>query len=128
MSYDPSFVASAVRQGRFAESARPFTLDHGTLNNVSYVAIPANAGNRAGALVVADLLLTPDLQARKADPGVLGVPTVLDLERLSPAEQRRFRDGAGSPYLLSDPGRLVSELPVERVEALEQRWRDEVLR
>jgi putative spermidine/putrescine transport system substrate-binding protein len=127
MSYDPSFVETAVRQGSFAPTVRPFVLDHGTLNNVSYVTIPANAGSRAGALVVADLLLEPTLQAEKADPEVLGVPTVLDLDRLTAADRSLFQAATDSPYQLGDPGQLVDELPVDRVEALEQRWREEVL-
>ena len=127
MSYDPSFVETAVRQGTFPESARPFVLDHGTLHNVSYVTIPANAGSREGALVVADLLLDPELQARKADPDILGVPTVLDPDRLAAADRRRLERLSDSPYLLSDVGRLVDELAVDRVESLEQRWHAEVL-
>lgn len=127
MSYDPSFVETAVRQGTFPETARPFVMAHGTLNNVSYVTIPANAGNRAGALVIADLLLDPALQAAKADPAVLGVPTVLDMSRLPPADVALFSEPDDSPYLLDDPGRLVPELDVDRIEALEQRWREEVL-
>jgi ABC-type uncharacterized transport system YnjBCD substrate-binding protein len=39
------------------------------LNDVSYVIIPANATNRAGALVVADLLLDPVLQGAEGRPG-----------------------------------------------------------
>jgi putative spermidine/putrescine transport system substrate-binding protein len=127
MSYDPSFVETAVAQGSFPDTARPFALDHGTLNNVSYVTIPANAGSREGALVVADLLLDPGLQAEKATPDVLGVPTVLDLSRLHGGERDLFEATTDTPYLLSDPGELLAELPVERVEALERRWRDEVL-
>jgi putative spermidine/putrescine transport system substrate-binding protein len=127
MSYDPSFVETAVRQGAFPDTTRPYVLDHGTLNNTSYVAIPANAGSREGALVVADLLLDPRLQAIKADPAVLGVPTVLDLDRLATEDRERFRTRADSPYLLTAPGSLVPELSVDRVTALEQRWREEIL-
>lgn len=127
MSYNPSFVETAVRQGTFAATARPFVLDHGTLHNVSYVTIPATAGSRAGALVVADLLLDPTLQARKADPDILGVPTVLDPDRLPAADRDRLARGGDSPYLLSDAGALLDELPVDRTEALEERWRAEVL-
>jgi putative spermidine/putrescine transport system substrate-binding protein len=126
MSYDPSFVETAVQQGAFSPTVRPFVLDHGALNNVSYVTIPANAGSRAGAQVVANLLLEPALQAQKADPEILDVPTVLDLDRLTAADRDRFRAG-GSPYVLDELGPLLDELPVERVEVLEQRWREEVL-
>lgn len=127
MSYDPSFVETAVRQGIFPDTARPFVLDHGTLHNVSYVTIPATAGSRAGALVVANLLLDPALQARKADPDILGVPTVLDPDRLTAADRDRLEHSRDSPYLLPDAGELLDELPVDRTEALEDRWRAEVL-
>lgn len=127
MSYDPSFVAGGVRQGRFPPSARPFVLESGALHNASYVTIPAVAAHRAGALVVANLLLDPRLQAAKADPERLGVPTVLDLSRLAPADAARFRRAA-SPYLLPGPVGRLAELPPERVTAIEARWRREVLR
>jgi len=81
-----------------------------------------------GALVVADLLLSPRLQAIKADPSVLGVPTVLDLDRLEPADRELFVEATGSPYLLEDYGTLLEELPADRVTELDQRWLDEVLR
>lgn len=127
MSYDPGFVQTGVAQGTFPTTTRPFVLDRGTLNNVSYVTIPASAANRAGALVVANLLLEPRLQAIQADPAVLGVPTVLDLDRLDPDQAAAFTAATDTPYLLDDPGELLPELPVERVEGIEARWRREVL-
>ena len=129
MSYDPGFVLSGVRAGTFPERARPFALDR-TLVNTSYVAIPANAANREGAAVVADLLLSPGLQAVKADPEVLGIPTVLDPARLDPADRAALTRDAGSPYLLGPDalGEPLAELPATEVSRIEERWRDEVLR
>ncbi len=128
MSYDPSFVLTGVERGELPRSARPFVLDSGTLANTSYVTIPADAAHRAGALVVADLLLSPDLQAAKADPRQLGVPTVLDLSRLGAGQRRLFAAQQSSPYLLSDFGHEVQELPAARVPVLDARWKREVLR
>jgi ABC-type uncharacterized transport system YnjBCD substrate-binding protein len=127
MSYDPAFVQTAVAQGSFPETARPFTFTTGTLQNTSYVTIPARSASFAGALVVANLLLDPTLQAIKADPDVLGVPTVLDLDRLEDDARAAFTDAVDSPHLLTDFGPLLDELAVDRVEALEQRWQREVL-
>lgn len=129
MSYDPGFVLSGVRTGAFADRVRPFALER-TLVNTSYVTIPANAANPEGAAVVANLLLSPELQAAKADPDVLGIPTVLDPARLRPRERAALRSAGGGPHLL-DPGELgapLAELPGGEVERLEQRWRREVLR
>ncbi len=126
MSYDPAFVNSGVRKGQFARSARPFRLADGSLQNTSFVTIPAAAANREGAQVVADLLLSPRLQAAKADPDSLANPTVLDLGRLG--DRRELFRSAASPYLLRDYGRSLAELPAEKVEPLEKRWAREVLR
>lgn len=126
MSYNPAFVQTGVTQGQFPETIRPFVLQEGTLQNTSYVAMPVTAPSPAGAMVVANLLLDPRLQAIKADPDVLGVPTVLDLDRLDEGQRTLFDDAVDSPYLLADFGELVDELPADRVEALEQRWIDEL--
>ena len=128
MSYDAGFVLSGVRTGQFPRRVRPFVLGDGALTNLSYVTIPAAAAHRAGAMVVADLLLDPRLQAIKADPDVLGQPTVLDPTRLSPEQRRAFGTARSSPHLLESFGRRVQELPADRVSALEERWRREVLR
>ncbi len=126
MSYDPAFVQSGVAQGRFPETARPFVLEDGTLQNTSYVVMPRTAPNPAAAMVLANLLLDPRLQATKADPDVLGVPTVLDLDRLDDGQRALFGTATDSPYLLTDYGTLVDELPAEQVETIEQRWIDEL--
>lgn len=129
MSYDPGFVQSGVRNGIFADTTRPYAMER-TLVNVSFVVIPANASNQAGAKVVADLLLSPELQAIKADPGVLGIPTVLDLERLDDAQRALFDAAAPSPYLIAPDalGELTPELSAAEVTRLEERYRREVLR
>lgn len=123
MSYDPGFVQTAVRQGTFADTARPLVLEGRTLQNVSFVTIPVNAARRAGALVIANLLLDPQLQAQKADPNVLGAPSVLPADAL-PATTSR----GASAYLLRDFGTPIAELPADRVSVLERRWKREVLR
>jgi putative spermidine/putrescine transport system substrate-binding protein len=127
MSYDPAFVAAGVRQGTFPPSTRPFVLEDGTLQNTSFVAIPANAANRDAALVVADLLLDPELQATKADPNVWGMPTVLAPDRV-PRAARASLETAPGPHILSGLGRPVPELPVDDVADIDRRWKSEVLR
>lgn len=128
MSFDPSFIETAVRMGQFPRSARPFLLEGGALVNSSYVTIPADAANVEGAQVVANLLLEPRLQAIKADPRRLGVPTVLDLARLDPRDRARFERTTRSPYLLEDFGQTKNELPAGRVAPLEARWKRTILR
>jgi len=127
MSYDPAFVNSGVRKGQFPRTARPFSLSDGALQNTSFVTIPANAANPEAAQVIADLLLSPQLQAAKADPASIGNPTVLDLGRLGD-RRSLFSEAEASPYVLAEYGRTLAELPADRVEELERRWMLEVLR
>ncbi len=129
MSYDPGFVLSGVRRGTFPADARPFALRR-TLVNTSFVAIPANAANPEGAAVVANLLLSPRLQALKADPDLLGIPTVLDPDRLDADARAAFAPARSSPYLLPPEslGTPLTELPAEEVSRIERRWTREVLR
>lgn len=127
MSYNPGFVAAGVRTGTFPDSTAAYVFDTGTLQNTSYVVLPVTAPNPAGAMVLADVLLDPRLQAVKADPDVLGVPTVLDLDRLEPADREAFAElGADNPWVLTDFGEFVEELGADRVTAIEERWRQEV--
>jgi putative thiamine transport system substrate-binding protein len=78
--------------------------------------------------VVANLLMSPELQAKKADPEILGIPTVLDVDRLPPDLRAEFDELADSPYVLTDFGQIQQELAAGRVEPLEQRWEREILR
>jgi len=128
MSYDPSFVAGAVARGQFPPSTRPFLLGGGALVNTSYVTIPADAAHLQGAMVVANLLLDPRLQAIKAEPDVVGVPTVLDQARLLQDERRLLATAPDSPYLLPSFGRPLPELPADQVAPVEQQWLREILR
>ncbi len=114
MSYNPNFVEVNVRQGVFPEAARPFVLGDGTLQNVSFLAMPANAGSAAGAMVVMNELLSVELQSVKLSK--VGVPAVVDV----PA-------GAGTEYQLTDFGVPLEELPSDRVTAIDERWRTQFL-
>ncbi len=76
---------------------------------------------------MANLLLSPQLQAAKLAPASLGNPTVLDRRRLG-ASERLFSGAAASRYVLRDYGRTVPEMPAGRVAPLERRWTQEILR
>ncbi|MEW6320512.1 MAG: ABC transporter substrate-binding protein [Acidobacteriota bacterium] len=59
MNYSPSFASDRIARGEFPETVRTFVLEEGTLSNYSYLAVPFNASNPAGALAVIDHLLSP---------------------------------------------------------------------
>ncbi len=90
MSYNQHEVAAKVRQGILPPSSRALLLREGTIANAHYVGIPSNAPNAAGAMVVADFLLTPEAQLEKQRPSVWADGSVLNLERLPPEWRARF--------------------------------------
>ena len=89
-AFNPSEASSAIANGELPDTVRSFTFPGGTLANTHFVAIPYNAAAKAGALVAADFLLSPEAQARKQDPKIWGDPTVIAVSRLDAADRARF--------------------------------------
>ena len=76
-TFNPLEPAAAVADYQLPPTTRSYVLDNGTLGNVHFVASPFNASHKAGALVLANFLLSPEAQARKQDIEVWGDATVL---------------------------------------------------
>lgn len=89
-AFNPAEASNAIAAGELPDSVRSFVFPGGTLANTHFVAIPFNANAQAGAMVVADFLLSPEAQARKQDPQVWGDPTVLAVDLLPAADRARF--------------------------------------
>ena len=92
LSFYPSQASGLIQEGRLPESARTFVFDRGMIGNTHFVAIPYNAAHKAGAMVVANFLMSPEAQAHKAKPDVWGDQTVLDVDELGPDQRRLFAD------------------------------------
>lgn len=83
-------VVTKVRQGILPPSSRATVLRDATIANAHYLGIPFNAQNPAGAMVVANFLLSPEAQFEKQRPEIWGDGTVLGLERLDPEWREAF--------------------------------------
>ena len=68
LAFNPAEASAAISAGRLPETVRTFILEDGTIGNTHFVAIPFNAAHTAGAMVVADFLMSPEAQAHKQDP------------------------------------------------------------
>lgn len=102
ISFDPAEAAAWVDAGLAPDTVRAFTLDNGTIGNTSFVAIPYNADNKEGAMLLADFLLDPATQARAQDTRHLGSLTVLDIEKLNASQRKPFDDLSPHPALPDD--------------------------
>ncbi|MDB6162763.1 MAG: extracellular solute-binding protein family 1 [Xanthomonadaceae bacterium] len=101
ISFNPTEAAVSVAAGLLPATVRTFTFTKGTIGNTSFVAIPYNAKNKEGALVLSDFLLEPATQARAQDIKQMGNLNVLDLARISAADRALFDKLTGSPALPS---------------------------
>ncbi|HDO1315108.1 ABC transporter substrate-binding protein [Aeromonas veronii] len=96
ISFNPQEAQSAAQIGALPPSVEAVAMKKGALTNSHFLAIPFNASARAGAKVVANFLLSPAAQARKANPAFWGDPSVLRADALpdSAKEQPALRFNA----------------------------------
>ncbi|MEM9584044.1 MAG: ABC transporter substrate-binding protein [Pseudomonadota bacterium] len=110
ISFSPGEATAAIANDQLPESARTYVLDGGTIGNASYVAIPYNANAKAGAMVVANFLLSPEAQLRAQTPDILGYGTVLAMDKLDAADRAAF-DTLELGIATLSPAELGTALP-----------------
>lgn len=124
LSFDPASAAAAIAQGLLPETVRVFVPSGGSLGNVSFVGIPYNAANLAGAKVVANFLLDPATQAHMQNIDVLGSYSVLDTAKLDDAARAAFAALPTAPALpnLADLGPTVLEPHASWMTRITEDW------
>ncbi|MGG8276108.1 ABC transporter substrate-binding protein [Klebsiella sp. 141198] len=117
LTFNPLHAQQKAVSGELPQDSYSFGFKQGMLGNVHFVAIPANARATAGAQVVANFLLSPQAQLRKADPQIWGDPSVLDPEKLNDAQRAALYavQPKATPPMLAEPHAAW-------VDALEQEW------
>ena len=129
MNYGPSFASERIARGEYPPTTRTFVFDEGTIGNYSYLAIPFNASNAAGALVVINHLMSP---AHALEQGrALGSLFPQSLESLTPADRAAAEALPLGPATLPAAELAKHQLPepdAQYLERLEKDWREKVLR
>lgn len=92
ISFSPGAASTAIANYELPDTVRTFVLDKGTIGNASFVAIPYNSGSKAGAMVLANFLMSPEAQANAQNPDVLGYGTVLNMDALSDDDRALFEE------------------------------------
>lgn len=93
ISFNPAEAMAAVNRGDLADTVSSYGFNHGSLTNIHFLAIPYNSSAKEGAQVVANFLLSPKAQERKADLTIWGDPPVLrqDLMNVPKEATARFQ-------------------------------------
>jgi putative spermidine/putrescine transport system substrate-binding protein len=129
MNYGPSFASERIARGEFPPTTRTFVFAEGTISNYSYLAIPFNANNPAGALVVINHLMSP---AHALDQGqALGslfplLPEGLTAQELAAVEA--LPHGVATLSVAELTQHQLPELDAQYLERLEKDWRAQVLK
>lgn len=95
MSNNDAEVDNKINEGLFPSTARAYVPDFGTIQNSHYLGIAENAVDKAAAMVVINFMISSQAQLKKQDPMIWGDGTVLNLNRLSPEMQSRFKNIPG---------------------------------
>ncbi len=123
LSFNPNEASAAVKGGQLPDTVRTYVFDEGTIGNTHFVTIPYNAKAKAGAMIVANFLISPEAQARKADPEYWGEPTVLDIAKLDDADRAAFDSVDLGPWALPlGVGTVLPEPHASWTQALEAEW------
>jgi putative spermidine/putrescine transport system substrate-binding protein len=130
LGYGSGRAANNIATGRYPRTVRSHVFDTGTIGNTNYVAIAFNTPRKSAAMVLANLLLSPEAQYEAAKPEVLAQPTPLDIARLSKIWQDKFagipRHEATLPASVLGPRRLP-EMQATWLQRIERDWIANVL-
>ena len=123
-AFNPGEAQAGINAGELPDTVRSFTFEGGTLGNTHFLTIPYNANAKAGALVAANFLISPEAQIRKQDPEYWGDPTVLAIDKLGEEDRAAFEAIDLGPATLP-PDQLGPKLDEPHptwMEAIEQVW------
>ncbi|MBT2773457.1 ABC transporter substrate-binding protein [Halomonas sp. ISL-60] len=126
LSFSTTEASGAIANYELPDTVRSYVHDSGMIGNMSFMAIPYNAEHKAGAMVVANYLMSPEAQAEKQDPAVWGSNTVLSIEQLS-AEERALFDDIDLGIATLPPnelGEVLGQPHPSWVDALAEAWQN----
>ena len=123
-----------IAEGLVPDTAKAFVFDTNSIGDFNYVAIPANATNKAAAMVTANLLLDPEMQARQIVPANgFGLGYAIDPNRVTDPTARQLLTDAAAQLgpAATDPTDLASSLVGDAAAAyqdlVETGWRKALL-
>jgi putative spermidine/putrescine transport system substrate-binding protein len=129
MNYSPAFASVRIERGEFPPGTRTFVFNSGTIGNFNFLAIPFNASNVEGAMVVINHLMSFDrlLDFSRA----LRIQFPLSPDRLT-ADQRRAVEALprGVATLPDDvlARHFIPEPDAAYLQRFERDWEEKVLR
>ncbi|NPV30085.1 MAG: ABC transporter substrate-binding protein [Firmicutes bacterium] len=130
MTYNPAEISCMIKNGLLSDTVRTFVWDRGTIGNTHFLAIPFNAPNKAGAMVLANFLLSPEAQLSKYDPKNWGDMLALDVSKLEPeyiAQMKKVDRGVATLPEEELQSHRLPEISSAYIPVIEDLWKKNVL-
>lgn len=89
MSLSGAGIAAQIESGAYPETAKVYAMDT-SITDTNYVAIPYNSGSKAGAMVVANAIADPFVQAQAIT--MIGNKPAIDVSKCPADAQKRIND------------------------------------
>ena len=81
-----------IIKGIYPKTTKTMVMKSGAAAFSHAIGMPYNAKSKAGAMVLINFLISAEAQYQKALPDVYGIGTILDLNRLPPEWQQKFKN------------------------------------
>lgn len=128
MTYTAYAVARGIENGSYTNTTQTFLFDKGTIGNTNYMAIAKNSGNKAGAMVAINEMISAEIQASRLE-NLKTIP-VVDNNKLSDEEKAEFdKVDIGQGTIPQDEllSKRLPEMPAGLVPIIEEIWLEEVV-
>ena len=127
MTYDAFGTSVKIADGTYTETTQSFQFDKGTIGNTNFMAIAANSGNKAGAMVAINEMMSPEIQADRYDK--MKVLPVVDYNKLSDEKEAFDKVDLGKGNIPQDEllSKRLPEMPAQLVPVIEEIWLEEVV-
>ena len=128
MTYDAFGTSVKIADGTYTETTQSFQFDKGTIGNTNFMAIAATSGNKAGAMVAINEMMSPEIQADRYDK--MKVLPVVDYNKLSDEQKEAFdKVDLGKGNIPQDEllSKRLPEMPAQLVPVIEEIWLEEVV-
>ncbi len=128
MTYGAYDASVKIANGTYTDTVESFQFDKGTIGNTNFMAIAKNSGNKAGAIVAINEMISPEIQASRYD--VLKTIPVVSYDKLSDGQKEAFDTvdlGEGVIPQEELLAKRLPEMPAELVPIIEEIWQEEVV-
>lgn len=128
MTYTAYAVARGIENGSYTDTTKTFLFDKGTIGNTNYMAIAKNSGNKAGAMIAINEMMSAEIQASRLEK--LKTIPVVDNNKLSKEEKAEFdKVDIGKGTIPQDEllSKRLPEMPAGLVPIIEEIWLEEVV-